>query len=547
MACSSCKKALQLPKITDPGVFQSPPLFHTWLIPTPPPRFSFFLFLSVVPRLFTLQCYECSHHTRRILTARMSTGEYAEAQTVDVEKATLLVSQSRADVEKVNLLDAADNGRETEKARPGQSGQSGNQPVAAFHANSADIERPHTERTIESNVSGGATAGAPTPPGAVQGGGIRWCTGPVSRPSAAMFVFFGLFVCVAFMDQQLQLVSHQPSRISGSVPPRPLDNDIITEDDLQEQVCDFGFRTRRRNDLKQGSQLKALSVICTMGDESTLQAFFGTIVPTIEFGFTLVTVEHDDSIPHKRIWLETPRLLAWYGWNVAFVHPKLHALPIGLNKGRHLANVLRARQSAVPKNGRVLINFNLDREERRSIWELSKEWGTLVDRVPYDASGKSSAGTVGAVSGSSYYDLLSNYSYVVCPQGLGIDTHRAWEAMYLGAIPIVRKSSISELFEDLPVIQLERWKDFGLRPLKSRVERLPSSGDKLRLSTWVKEIKASPGKAMAQKSRVIRFRLGVAGLVGLIIFYQRIVAGRIGHRQYAAVQPLDNSASAADG
>jgi len=265
-----------------------------------------------------------------------------------------------------------------------------------------------------------------------------------------------------------------------------LDNDFITEDDLQDQVCDFSFRTRRRNDLKRGTQLRAPSVICAMGDKKTLQAFFETIVPTIEHNFTLVTVEHDDAVPQHLSWLDTSRLQAWYGWNIGFVHPKLHALPIGLNKGRHLANVMQTRHRSAPKNGRVLVNFKLDRDERRSVWEQSRSWGALVDRVPYDQSkGTSSTGTVGSVTGSEYYAMLAEYSYVVCPQGLGTDTHRLWEALYLGAVPIVLKSSISALFEDLPVIQLDRWSDFSAESLH-KVRYFV--GDGLRLSTWVQRI-----------------------------------------------------------
>ena len=51
------------------------------------------------------------------------------------------------------------------------------------------------------------------------------------------------------------------------------------------------------------------------------------------------------------------------------------------------------------------------------------------------------------MNGAKYYrkkdieeyerDLLTS-NFVLCPEGNGIDTHRVWEALYSGSIPIVR-------------------------------------------------------------------------------------------------------------
>ena len=264
--------------------------------------------------------------------------------------------------------------------------------------------------------------------------------------------------------------------------------DIITEDDLQDQVCDFGFRTRRRDDLKRGIQVRRPSVICAMGDHKTLRTLFAAIVPSIKHNFTLVTLEHDDSVPPRKDMLDASFLQAWYGWNVAYAHPKLFALPIGLNKGRHLANIVKARRNIPPKNGRILVNFKLDRAERQRVWAQSKHWGTLVDRVPYNQSAAATRqDVVGLVTNNEYYNLLSRYSYVVCPQGLGTDTHRVWEALYLGAVPIVLSSAISAVYDGLPVVQFDNWDSFSVESLPNKsMSSFEARG--LHLSTWVNRI-----------------------------------------------------------
>ena len=56
-------------------------------------------------------------------------------------------------------------------------------------------------------------------------------------------------------------------------------------------------------------------------------------------------------------------------------------------------------------------------------------------------------------------DLAYSFKYIACPRGNGTDTHRFWEALYRGSIPVVKKSiwaqSIVEL--GLPVVQLSSW------------------------------------------------------------------------------------------
>jgi len=53
---------------------------------------------------------------------------------------------------------------------------------------------------------------------------------------------------------------------------------------------------------------------------------------------------------------------------------------------------------------------------------------------------------------------MSKYKFVVCPPGNGVDTHRLWEALYLGCIPITLKHRIYRDY-NLPIIQLNSWEE----------------------------------------------------------------------------------------
>ena len=46
-----------------------------------------------------------------------------------------------------------------------------------------------------------------------------------------------------------------------------------------------------------------------------------------------------------------------------------------------------------------------------------------------------------------YLMTLGSHKFVLSPRGNGLDAHRTWEAMLVGAIPIVRASALNPLYE----------------------------------------------------------------------------------------------------
>ena len=70
---------------------------------------------------------------------------------------------------------------------------------------------------------------------------------------------------------------------------------------------------------------------------------------------------------------------------------------------------------------------------------------------------------------------------MLCPRGNGMDTHRFWECLLLGAIPVVLESDhCARLAREmkLPVVTIKHWSD--LRDRDSLVEQLMS----IRSKTW---------------------------------------------------------------
>lgn len=67
------------------------------------------------------------------------------------------------------------------------------------------------------------------------------------------------------------------------------------------------------------------------------------------------------------------------------------------------------------------------------------------------------------VASWSYARHSSRYKYVACPRGNGLDTHRFWESLYRGSIPIVLDSPWSRCLEryGIRLIRVSNWMELG--------------------------------------------------------------------------------------
>jgi hypothetical protein len=60
-----------------------------------------------------------------------------------------------------------------------------------------------------------------------------------------------------------------------------------------------------------------------------------------------------------------------------------------------------------------------------------------------------------------YSRIASQHRFVACPRGAGIDTHRFWETLYRGSVPIVEKSDWAANLRNyaIPCLEIDSWAD----------------------------------------------------------------------------------------
>ena len=98
---------------------------------------------------------------------------------------------------------------------------------------------------------------------------------------------------------------------------------------------------------------------------------------------------------------------------------------------------------------------------------------------------------------SKFWKNMNDYTFVICPFGNGLDTHRAWEVLCLGRIPIIEKSGLNKVYENLPVVEVSDWNIIDEKFLEEQKQKILKNiklqkynFDKLTIEYWKKRFKS---------------------------------------------------------
>jgi hypothetical protein len=226
-----------------------------------------------------------------------------------------------------------------------------------------------------------------------------------------------------------------------------------------------------------------------------LDRFFKTSHPRIRARYILVTQYSDLSVPGPHAaYLDDPKLIAWFAINIDHAsHPKLIPIPIGLDKKttRHpgevnMLNQEKERAKTTSRTIPLYMNFKPwpDCKERTLVYDLFRNHPLCVWQPK-----KSLA---------CYMHDLAQSRFVLSPRGLGLDCYRTWEALYMGAIPILKTSAMDKLFVDLPVLIVEDWNVITEDFLAKKWEEIQSKHynlEKLSPAYWKRLIDSYRGRS----------------------------------------------------
>ncbi len=244
-----------------------------------------------------------------------------------------------------------------------------------------------------------------------------------------------------------------------------------------------------------------------------LRTFVLRYLPRITHKFYLVTGDSDLAVPDEALRpelfqkiMENDYLNTWYAQNL-FSPPssKLQHLPIGLDyhtiseipdhwwrmhtegylpceqeillkRLMHKSRPFHERQAKIFCN----VHFSPDRYGQRN---------AAIQTIPPELMVKSE----NHLSRSQTWEKKCEYAFVLSPYGNGYDCHRTWEALCMGAIPIMSTPYFDELFDGLPVLNVEEWSDITAELLDQTLREFKEKTfqyEKLTLSYWTSKFTA---------------------------------------------------------
>ena len=176
-----------------------------------------------------------------------------------------------------------------------------------------------------------------------------------------------------------------------------------------------------------------------------------------------------------------------FAQNNEYDHPKVHIMPIGIRDcGSVVAMHHRFHQSCLYEKGvsmfrrgawtsavdarpiKCLLCFTLwthpSRQECYQLFAGASFVYNLNDAADATAGVGVPANRFEKVPASLVYDKTLESRYALCPRGCGVDTHRFYECIYLGCVPIVIRTHtvFDRLYHPVtgfPCLVVERWVD----------------------------------------------------------------------------------------
>ena len=199
----------------------------------------------------------------------------------------------------------------------------------------------------------------------------------------------------------------------------------------------------------------------------------------------LKLITHQSDIPiNRNLYSKKPDCISnWYGINIEHQDLNLIPIPIGLSnyyspKNLFYKDFKNKNLTLNDKLNEIYVNFNVstNRKVREKLLKsLENKDSFYIERENKDLVG--------------YLDSLIRYKYVLCPEGNGIDTHRFWETIYAGSIPVSKKHITLKTSEGLPVVLIEDYKNLSFEEILNQTPKLTHyTFEKLTIQYWDKLI-----------------------------------------------------------
>jgi len=195
---------------------------------------------------------------------------------------------------------------------------------------------------------------------------------------------------------------------------------------------------------------------------------------------TLISSQSDRVISNKLFNKKPSSITKWFAVNNSIMNDFVENIPLGLGNSFSKKNVT---SDEIPPLNKIFykknkislyLNFNVNTNyrERSSLYQnfRNKNWCYV------STSNKR----------EDYIRSLRSNAFILCPSGNGPDTHRMWESLYFGSIPIVKKHRCFEGYQGLPILYVDSFNEINK---DTRWLKVRSKEQKTSVQNFVKKAK----------------------------------------------------------
>ena len=184
--------------------------------------------------------------------------------------------------------------------------------------------------------------------------------------------------------------------------------------------------------------------------------FQSQILPHIQNKFILVSGNSDFDVDNYDEIINNKNVLKWFCTNPPIDNEKVIGIPIGFQEKERVGGnqkvLKRCMNLKHTGNNKVLLPYHTESTSphRKHTIEFLKNLPFVdfqSEKLPFE----------------EYLNLLTKYKYCICLEGNGDDTHRNYECLLVGTVPIIKNTNIDLIYRDwnLPSIFIDDWRALG--------------------------------------------------------------------------------------
>jgi len=181
----------------------------------------------------------------------------------------------------------------------------------------------------------------------------------------------------------------------------------------------------------------------------------------------LITHQTDKLISKKDFQKKPSCIKKWLTVNTGYTDLNLHPIPIGVASNFSLKNLIPFdfQEFKIDNFKKNHVSLYINYQKNTNFSERSNLAETFAnnDWVDFDEPN---------LSKQDYMFKLANSSFVLCPWGNGIDTHRLWETLYMGSIPITKRHPTFNYKEKLPILFVDDYSEVTFELLSNYLDNL---------------------------------------------------------------------------